>query len=190
MTAYFQYLFAPEHVLQTLTFIIAIFTGILTYIKWSDALRAERIELVRKIVEQLRFDPELALTEYMIDYGIFHYAPDFHGSVLSSEKPNNSIEFRIDKLLSYIDFVCYLAKEKKIRADEFYFVEYKVVRICESLDVQQYLWNLYHYGRTRPIIGSFHYLIDYMLDHAELVGLDKAEFLNKDSKLYPKNLNF
>ena len=128
---------------------------------------------------------------YLIDYGEFHYNENFHGSALQFDKPRESLEFRIYRLLSYVDYICYLNAENKIKTSEFKLVRYEVLRVYESVNIRYYLWNIYHFSHTTSSAGvAFPYLIDFMIRNAKLLKFDRAEFENKDSKLYPKYLNF
>lgn len=146
-----QYFFATEHFFESLYYLSAFAGVILLYLQWPEANKTKRTELIEGILQQFRFDPEFSLTLNLIDYGQFHYNAEFHGSALRAKDPKESLEFKIDRLLSYMDYICYLHQGKTITDDEFYIVKYEILRACESISVQRYLWNLYHFSHDRAM---------------------------------------
>lgn len=169
-----------DNILTVISLIPVIIGGIFACRQWSNANKTKRAEYINQIIEKLRFDESLAEAMYIIDYNDTWYDEDFHES-------NNELEYKIDKLLSYLSYICYLKKEKNIRDEEFKILKYEIERVCTSSSVQSYLWNLYHFSKTQNTECSFQYLIDYGRDN-NLIS--RNIFDDLDSKEYIKNLNF
>ena len=131
--------------------------GIFIYLQWHKSLKTRRAEFINQILEKLRFDEDLPKSMYIIDYNQGWYDGSFHTS---------DLEISIDKLFSYVDYICYLKATRNISSTN-------------------YLWNLYHFSMKNETTCSFQYLIDY--------GIDCKLFSNdfkKNKSLYPKTLNF
>jgi hypothetical protein len=123
----------------------------------------------------------MAQTMYKIDYdedGSW-YNNDFHNG--SSE-----VEFAMDKLLSYLSYICYLMKTKNITEEESKILQYELMRAYDSHGVQSYLWNLHHFSKERGTICSFEHLISFGIDKSLL----PKEFSEKAETRYKKRLNF
>ena len=93
---------------------------------------------------------------------------------------------RIDKLLSYLSYICYLKQENNISDKEFRILQYEINRTCTSPSIQGYLWNLYHFSRKQGTDCSFQYLIDYGIKN----NIIEKSFLDPKCFLYEKTLNF
>tara|TARA_R110002012_G_scaffold263456_1_gene446318 strand:+ start:159217 stop:159747 length:531 start_codon:yes stop_codon:yes gene_type:complete len=150
--------------------------GIFIYLQWHKSLKTRRAEFINQILEKLRFDEDLPKSMYIIDYNQGWYDGSFHTS---------DLEISIDKLFSYVDYICYLKATRNISSTEFKIFQYEIKRICVSDSTKNYLWNLYHFSMKNETTCSFQYLIDY--------GIDCKLFSNdfkKNKSLYPKTLNF
>ena len=168
-----------ENLFSLLSVISLAVGGTLTLIQWNKSVKLRRAEFISQIIEKLRFDKEMANIMYMIDYDENWYDGNFHG--------DEKREFSIDKLLSYLSYICYLIDVKHITKKETSILEYELIRACRSYQVQSYLFNLYHWSKRQNSLCSFHYLINYGLNEGII---DKVVFENKNSGKYPRNLNF
>lgn len=118
---------------------------------------------------------------YMIDYGTSWYDRNFHNR-------EDDLEYRVDKVLSFLNYVCYLRKEKNLGKKEFRILCYEVNRVCISPDIQNYLWNLYHFSVKQGTECSFQDLIEYGMEKRII---DRKSFLSSTSENnYTKYLNF
>lgn len=169
-----------DNILATISVILGIIGGLFAYKQWSTANKTKRSEFINQIIEKLRFDKDMVDTMYMVDYDYAWYDDDFH-------KNGNELEYRIDKLLSYLSYICYLYKIKNIRNKDFCILKYEVHRVCTSPSVQSYLWNLYHFSRVQGTDCSFHYLIEYGIDNGLIC---ETTFNNSSSTEYVKQLDF
>lgn len=150
--------------------------GIFIYLQWQKSLKTRRAEFINQILEKLRFDEDLTKTMYTIEYKHDWYNRDFH---------NSNFEPTIDKLLSYVDYLCYLKSTRNITTTEFKIFQYEIHRICVSSSSKVYLWNLYHFSVKNSTTCSFQNLINYGV---------KSRLFPKDFKenksLYTKILNW
>lgn len=168
-----------DNILSAISVILVITGGIFAYRQWIASIQIKRTELIQQIMTCLRFDEEMAETMYTIEYDYSWYDITFHDR-------NDGFEHRIDKLLSYLSYICYLKKEGNISANEFRILQYEINRTCTSPCVQAYLWNLYHFSKEQGSECSFQYLIDYGIKNKMI---DKS-FLHSDCNIYTKTLNF
>ena len=152
--------------------------GVFALIQWHNSTQLKRSEFINQIIEKLRFNSEIVKAMYIIDYDQTWYDENFHGG---SEK-----ELVIDKLLSYLSYICYLINGNHLTKNESSILEYELIRTCESWSTQAYLYNLYHFSKKRKSTCSFQYLIDYGLK----LKIFPASFLDCSSSTYPKYLNF
>ena len=168
-----------DNILSAISIILVILGGLFAFTRWNASNQIKRTEHIKQIIEQLRFDKEMTTTMYIIEYDDAWYDEDFHNG-------NSDFEHQVDKLLSYLSYICYLKKENNISKREFRILQYEINRTCTSPCVQAYLWNLYHFSRSQGSKCSFQYLIDHGIQHKLI---DKS-FLKKNCELYTKTLNF
>ena len=169
-----------EHVIGLLSLILIVVGGIFALVQWISTNRIKRAEFINQIIEKLRFDPEMSETMQMIDYDSMWYKESFHNS-------SNDDENRVDRLLSYLTYICYIKDIGFLHKKEFAILEYELCRICTSPSVCAYLWNLYHFSKNNNTKCSFQYLIDYGIKKKLL---DKSTFMDPTTCVYPKYLNF
>ena len=169
-----------DNVLSALSVILAIVGGFFAYRQWTAANKIKRGEFIDQIIKKLRFDKNIAKTMYMIDYDHDWYNESFHDT-------GSKVEGEVDKLFSYLSYICYLYDLKNISRKEFEILRYEINRVCSSHDAQSYLWILYHFSRAQKSKCSFQYLINYGIKNRII---NKRLFYRKDVTIYPKYLNF
>jgi RNA processing factor Prp31 len=157
--------------------VIATFGSAFGLVQWNHSNKIKKAEFLKQIIDQLRFNDNLSKTMYMIEYSDNWYSVKFH---------NSPEEKEIDKFLAYINYVCYLRNNKIITENEFKFLRYEITRVCSNIQVQSYLWNLYHFSKRMNTICSFSELVKYGLEEK----LIPDYFTNEKSKKYIQNLNF
>ena len=166
-----------DNILSLITLVFAVVGGVFAYMQWRKSTKLKCAEFINEIMKMLRFDKEMGKALYLIDYNHDWYDEDFHGG--------GENEFLIDKLLSYLSYICYLIKSHNITKAEVQILDYELRRACECKSVQAYLWNLYWWSISRNSICSFQYLIDYGLSH----NIIAKEDFQQNSRKYPKHLN-
>lgn len=167
-------------ILTLLSIFLGIIGGIFAYQQWRYANKTKRAEFINQIINKLRFDDEFANTMSVIDYNLTWYDENFHENV-------NGLECKVDKVFSYLSYICYLRNGNHISKKEFSALEYEINRACISPSSQSYFWNLFHFSKKCNAKCSFQSLIDYGIKNALI---DEAEFMNPKSKQYIKRLNF
>ena len=134
----------------------AVCGGIFAWFQWRKSNKLKRAEFLDQIIQKLRFDEEFVETIYSIDYETFSYNDKF-------QTPDNPVQMKVDKLLSYLDYICYLRENRIIKEKEFSPNRYIITRVCCNEDICCYLWNLYHFSHSFQKDCSFEYLIKYCL---------------------------
>ena len=169
-----------DNILSAISILLVIAGGLFAFKQWASSNQTRRTELIHQIIEKLRFDEDIARTMYLIDYGTPWYNEDFHDR-------DDDLEYRIDKVLSFLNYICYLRKEKMFSKREFRILQYEINRACVSFDVQCYLWNLYHFSIKQGTVCSFQDLIDYGIGEDII---KKDSFLSISGVPFIKYLNF
>jgi hypothetical protein len=160
--------------------ILAFIGGIFALVQWRSGNKLKRVEFFDKIISALRFDKENVSTMHIIDYNYEWYNKNFHNT-------KSKLEYSIDKLLSQLNYICYLKEMKIIKDKEFKVIRYMVNRTCISPCIQNYLWNLYHFSKKNNADTSFQYLIKYGIKNKII---NKKNFYKKHSKKYARYLEF
>lgn len=168
-----------EQIFTFISIIIAFIGGFFALYKWSQSVKLRKAEYIGHIIEKLRFDKEMSETMYMIDYDKNWYNENFHSGT-------DGVEYKVDKLFSYLSYICYLSDSKHIGKKEFAFLEYELKRVCKSSNSQNYLWNLYHFSKKNNTPCSFEKLVEYGLEN----HIFNSEFENCQSTYYHQYLNF
>ena len=79
----------------------------------------------------------------MFDYDEDWYSKKFHLS--------GDLERKVDKTLSYFSYICYLKDRGIITKKELCFFQYQLERILKNQQVQDYLYNLYHFSNKKGV---------------------------------------
>jgi hypothetical protein len=132
-----------------------------------------------QVNEKLRSDEGMVEAMHKIDYSDWSYDENFHNK-------GNGFESKLDRLLSYLSYICYLNKTKNIIDEEFSALQYKLTRVCSFKEIQMYLWNLYHFSKKQNTICSFQHLIEFGMEH----NLITKDFIENNHDLFKKRLNF
>lgn len=170
-------------VASLLTLITVIIGGLFAFHKWKKDVALRRAEYINELTEKIRTDSAIREAIYLFDYGEQWYSSSFHNS--------GDFELKIDKTLSYFSYICYLKHKKIISKSEFSFFEYEILRTLQNEQVQDYLFNIYHFAKKFKIPVTFYYLVEYGIKH----NIFNTDFTDKSScdkptSIYHKNLNF
>ena len=168
-----------DNILTIVSIALAMTGGLFAWWQWRNSNKIKRAELIKQIIEKLRFDKEMLTAMYTIDYDDPWYGEGFHHTT-------SDVEATIDKFLSYLTYICYIKEVGHITKKEFRILGYQLKRTCSSRQVQAYLWNLYHFSALNQIESTFQYLIEYGFRNKII---DEEEFKNEESEKYgPKYL--
>lgn len=162
--------------------VIAIISGRFAYKKWRREQLLKRAASIGELTEKIRTDKYISRAIHFLDYNLFWYSEDFHGS--------GEAERMIDWTLTYFSYVCYLNKEDIIRDEEFRFLEYELKRVLLNPGIQDYLYNLYHFARTNGVVFTFQYLYEYGKKHNMFDKDFEDPTAYRTNTKYNKYLNF
>jgi len=165
-----------DNYLQLLFNIGMLVGGVIALLQWRSSIKIRRTEFLDEILNKLWFDEDMAKTMYTIDYNQNWYTQDFHSSY-------SEFGYQVDKLLSYVDYICYLYRRKNISTHEFNVVKNEINVICACKSTQTYLWNAYHFKKENC---SFLNIIDYGIKNNIL----SKDFMTNNETLYCKHLRF
>lgn len=131
---------------NVLLLIIAIFGIYYTYLQIESNYKTQKASFFKELYSTMYSDPEIIDVYYKIEYNIFNYGPEFHGS--PEEK-------QLDRLLSFLDLICNLYGQKIITDHEMESFRYRIRRIYINHHILRYLKFLEDYypttgAETRP----------------------------------------
>ena len=179
--------FNPEITMANIATIIAAlpvsFTAIYAGLQWRNNLLFERSRYMEKLIEKITSDEVIVEVLYMFEYDQEWYSEEFH--------ENKELELKIDKTLSFLTYICYLRSQKIITDAEFGFFKYQIIRVLSDEQLEDYLYNLYHFTQKMPNAEiTYKYLLEYAIKNK----LFDEDFKNKDAykynKKYHHNINF
>lgn len=131
-------------------------TAILTLYQWSGSMKIKRTEILHDLLETIRSNPEIREAWYYLEYHEGQWYNDsFH------ETP---LEEKMDHLLSHLNYVTYLLKNRIIRKYEFQLFDYQIKSVARNPGIQCYFFNLYHFAHRNNSTFSFEYLFDYCFE--------------------------
>ena len=167
-------------ILTAIGLALTITGGFFALLQWRQNIMLKRSEIIKQIVDKLRYEKDMADITYMVEYDRFKYTQEFH--------KDTQLEQRIDSLLALLDYACYLRTNNIIRKKEFSIIEYRVVRIVGRRDIQAYLWNLHHFAKANRTVCSFSHLVEYGLKNR--LFLEGFENSTCELLIHKKFLNF
>lgn len=153
---------------SSISIILVMVGGIFGYYQWRKNILLKRAGYINELIEKIRTDMYIKDVVYMLDYNDKWYSEQFHGS--------GELELKVDKTLSYFSYICYLKNQKVISDKEFSFFKYEIDRILMNSQVQDYVYNLYHFSNKNNTPMTFLYLFKY--------GQKTGKF---DKQFYDKN---
>jgi hypothetical protein len=137
-------------IINRLPLIVATIGIFLTLYQVKQGNKTRRATFFKELYSTMYSDPDVSQGYYLIDHGKFRYDDDFHRS--EEEKP-------IDRLLTFIDLLCYLRKNRLIAESEIRYFEYELIRVYENKEIQRYLevvrQSYRDFGCKTPPFSSF-----------------------------------
>ena len=163
-------------IVAVLSFLSIIIGGIFALHKWNTSLKLRRSEYIKELFDNIRTNPQIVF--YKFEYDEHWYNRNFHNS--------GELEEKIDYTLSYFSYICYLKDNKIIGNSEFNYFKYELERILSNIDFKCYMFNIYHFSKMSQQPIPFIDLFNYAKENKYFDN----EFWNKNSKCYPRYLNF
>lgn len=140
--------------LKGISQVIAIIGGLFVFYQWKHNSHLKKADYINELTGKIRTDEMIRETIYMFDHDIEQwYSGDFYS--------NGNLERKVDKTLSYFSYICYLKSRRIITNRELCFFQYELERILRNQQVQDYLYNLYHFSAKMEVPMTFQYLFDY-----------------------------
>jgi hypothetical protein len=115
--------------IQTAAFLVAAFGLIFNALETRRAARQRRILQLVDLQHQFYSDEVMLDAYYLIEYGMFNYDEDFHGS---------DLEKKIDRLLIHFENIAGLFEAKVVTISELDTVAYNYLVIYQNTEIQKY----------------------------------------------------
>jgi len=117
-------------IVNGLLLVVATIGIFLTLYQIKQSNKTQRATFFKELYSTMYSDSDVTRGYYLIDHGKFKYSDSFHRS--EEEKP-------IDRLLTFIDLICYLRKQDLITESEIRYFEYELTRVYQDKEIQRYL---------------------------------------------------
>jgi len=115
--------------------IVLIVGGIVSLVQWRRSQKLQRAKFAGSIVEKLRSEKDMSEALYLLI--------DENENWYKDEKfSGTDIEFKVDKFLCHLTYICYLKKKKLIKDDEMVVVDYVIARVGKSDSFNSYMETL------------------------------------------------
>ena len=125
-------------VISFVSMLLVVLGGFFGFHQWKNSIKIKRAEYLEKLTEKIRTDKDIKEVVYVLDYNSHQwYTPVFH---------NGEFENKMDKAQSYFSYICYLYQTRLIARKEFEFFKYDIERILMKNQIQNYLYNLFHFA--------------------------------------------
>lgn len=150
-----SYLFGKMEISDILTFIsivLAIVGGFFALYRWTKSAQLKRAEYIDSLTEKMRTDDDIKKSIHILEYDSRWFTPNYF---------NSEFEFKMDKTLSFLSYICYLKSRRIISKKEFDFLKYRIVRTLRNHQVLQYFYFLYWFSKIHKVPMSFVYLLEY-----------------------------
>ena len=169
--------FSVSDIISIIGLVIASSGGTIGLVQWNQANKVKKAEYLDNIIQKLRYDEKLNSVFRKIEYSNNWYNSKFH---------NCSEEQIFDELFSYLDYICYLRKNRILSNKEFRVLQYELNRVCGNYNVQTYLWNVYQFSKKNNAKCPYENLINYA-ENAKIINRKMFESVLNS---YEKTLNF
>jgi len=148
---------AATLIIAIITLLTVIIGTTIAIIQWIKNSALQRTKFVHEVLSKFQYEKTVAETIYLV--------------MDKNAKINNELK-KVDKLLVWLTYVCYLMKTKCISYEESSMFENTLYRVLKSNAVKDYLMALNRYSNTRKIRCTYYHLIRYGLDHKLLCEED------------------
>jgi hypothetical protein len=146
----FQYTISLADIINGFLLVVATIGIFLTLYQIKQSNKTRRATFFKELYSTMYSDSDVTQGYYLIDHGKFKYSDSFHHS--DEEKP-------IDRLLTFIDLLCYLRKQDLITESEIRYFEYELTRVYQNKEIQRYLEvvqrSYQDFGCETPPFSSF-----------------------------------
>ena len=158
--------------------IAVVISAIVAFVQWKKTKKFRRIEYIQNLRSKMYDDKDIAEVLYMFDYDLPWYSADFH----NTKHP----QIEVDKTLSFLEYACYLLNKKLIEKEDMFQIKYDIDRAIGNYQVQDYLYNLYHWTKQSGTQIPFPNFLQYGQDN----GFISKDFEEPNNSKYHKHLNY
>jgi len=165
---YITYIFpnwSTESTLTVVSLFLALIAGAWTLLQWQSAKKLKRADLLDTIISKVRLDDQMFLAMIDISHGCLAFDD---GGFYNKDDAKQKLSYKVDKLLSYFNYTCYLHKTKHISNKELGILKYDLIQIYRSEAIQKYLRQMYRFSANEKIDCVYQYLIDYGIKNKHL----------------------
>ena len=158
--------------------IAVVISAIVAFVQWKKTKKFRRIEYIQNLRSKMYDDKDIAEVLYMFDYDLPWDSADFH----NTKHP----QIEVDKTLSFLEYACYLLNKKLIEKEDMFQIKYDIDRAIGNYQVQDYLYNLYHWTKQSGTQIPFPNFLQYGQDN----GFISKDFEEPNNSKYHKHLNY
>lgn len=122
--------FDASIILNILSVSIALAVAIAGLIKWIESVKTKRAQFLNELLSVIRDDKDFDEVYYKIEYNEIWFSVDHIIEKI--------FEPKLDKVLIYYNYICYLRKIGLLKQKEFKIFEYQINSIITNEDTKNY----------------------------------------------------
>lgn len=138
--------------IMIITLIATIASVVIALIEIRRSKKATEYTVFYNLMNLIRTDKKMNDALYKIEYSEDWYPNYFHGS---------DLEKKVDLMLSFLDFSCYLRKKKVLKRGDFYFFKFQIESVVSKKPMGDYIHNLIIWANHDRVTFQFDNLREY-----------------------------
>ncbi|MCQ2104325.1 MAG: hypothetical protein MJZ26_00895 [Fibrobacter sp.] len=179
------------NVAQICGVVIAFVGALITWNVWRNDKREKNIAAVYEMFKNIRLVDKVKEFMYVLDYGEHWYDENFHKRNKKLDEGRVCIveEHTVDSYLSVLNFSAYMLHAKAFDEEQLELFDYEFRRTLVNSELQNYLYNIWHFSTQHQMICPFADLVNY----AREKGLLRTDFFDPNAcknEKFPKYLNW
>lgn len=149
-----------DNLLKGIGLVFAAIGGVYSLIQLSSVAKTKRSQKLHELSEKYLEDEAIQEAVMITSYnGNLWYSLNEDDAF-----PDKDVESKIDKMLTFFNYVCYLKSIHDITHKEFAFFQYDMSSVCEKAQTQLYLWDLWKVSRLTNSVYSYRHLVAEMIE--------------------------
>lgn len=132
--------------------VLLFFWTVIIVIKWKSREKSKKAEVVDSILNTIRTDDKIQRFMNRIETNEEWYDISFF--------EDYSLKKEVYDVLSYYNYICYLAEKHVISMDEYLLFEYSLQKIASNSSFQNYMFQLFHESERENKTFPFYNLLE------------------------------
>ena len=140
-------------IISALTLAIGLFGVIFGLTQYTNSKKVSKSQFVSDLIQKIRNDKDVKDVIRLIEHDDFTYDSCFYA--------NRDLEYKTDKTLTLFSYLVYIKDNRIISEEEFLFFVYEIKLLLQNKQLQNYLYNVYHFSKCCKTECPFTPIIEY-----------------------------